>query len=153
MAVKSVLLADDDDEILEFTGLRLAQEGLKVTYAHNGKEVLEKIEVELPDLILLDIQMPRPDGWELCRLIKANPVTHHIPVVFLTCKGQDEDIIQIHRSDADGYFIKPFNSSVLAKQIAAWHDRLPGSVPIEASIDDAARFHARALAGQYRGVY
>ena len=153
MAVKSVLLADDDDEILEFTGLRLAQEGLKVTYAHNGKEALEKLEVELPDLVLLDIQMPRPDGWEVCRLIKASPATRHIPVVFLTCKSQDEDIIQIHSSDADGYFIKPFNSSVLAKQIAEWHERLPGSIPIEAHIDDTARAPTRALAGQHRGVY
>ncbi|HET6382416.1 MAG TPA: response regulator [Armatimonadota bacterium] len=120
MAIEKVLIADDDEEILEYTSLHLSRKGLKVTCAHNGQEALDKIEQELPDIVLLDILMPRRDGWEVCRFLKANPATRHIPVLFLTCKGQDEDILKIHRADADGYFIKPFDIAELAQQVANW---------------------------------
>lgn len=123
MPIERVLIADDDDELLDLTSLHLSRKGLKVTCAHNGQEALTKIEQERPDIVLLDILMPGLDGWEVCRFLKANPNTREIPVLFLTCKGQDEDILKIHRADADGYFIKPFDMAELAAQVATWGER------------------------------
>jgi DNA-binding response OmpR family regulator len=120
MAIHKVLIADDDEDLLHLTQIQLERRGLEVTKAKDGQDALEKIEQDRPDIVLLDIVMPRRDGWEVCRFLKANPATQHIPVLFLTCKGQDEDILKIHRADADGYFIKPFNIAELASQVANW---------------------------------
>ena len=123
MAIEKVLIADDDEEMLDMTSVQLSRRGLSVTCARDGQEALEKIDQDRPDVVLLDILMPRLDGWEVCRFLKANPATRHIPVLFLTCKGQDEDILKIHRADADGYFIKPFDMADLAQQVANWKQR------------------------------
>ena len=124
MAIEKVLIADDDEEMLDMTSVQLSRRGLRVTCARDGQEALEKIDQDRPDVVLLDILMPRLDGWEVCRFLKANPATRHIPVLFLTCKGQDEDILKIHRADADGYFIKPFDMADLAQQVANWKQRI-----------------------------
>jgi two-component system, OmpR family, alkaline phosphatase synthesis response regulator PhoP len=123
MPVEKVLIADDDEEMLDLTAHHLSRKGLQVAVARDGQEALQRIEEDMPDIVLLDILMPRKDGWEVCRFLKANPNTRHIPVLFLTCKGQDEDILKIHRADADGYFIKPFDIADLAQQVASWKVR------------------------------
>ncbi len=123
MAIEKVLIADDDEEMLDMAAFQLKRKGLTVTTAKDGQDALDKIEQDRPDLVLLDILMPRRDGWEVCRFMKANPATQHIPVLFLTCKGQEEDIVKIHRADADGYFIKPFDLADLARQVAEWKER------------------------------
>ena len=125
MPIRKVLIADDDEELLDLTSRQLSRTGLSVTCAHDGQEALDKIEQDKPDIVLLDIVMPRRDGWEVCRFLKANPATSHIPVLFLTCKGQDEDILKIHRADADGYFIKPFDMAEVARQVASWNEKGP----------------------------
>jgi CheY-like chemotaxis protein len=125
MGIKRVLIADDDEDMLELTRIQLEKNGFLVTCACDGQDALDRIAEAAPDIVLLDILMPRLDGWAVCRFLKANPATSHIPVLFLTCKGQDEDILKIHRMDADGYFIKPFDIKDLARQILDWKVRSP----------------------------
>ena len=118
--IRKALVVDDDDETLDLTSHQLSRREIKVISAHDGLEALQMILLDPPDIVLLDILMPRMDGWEVCRYLKANPATRHIPVLFLTCKGQDDDIAKMHRTDADGYFIKPFDNAELADFVACW---------------------------------
>ena len=120
MEIRTVLIVDDDEEMLDLFFHHLSRRGLKVSCARDGVDALEKILLDPPDIVLLDIMMPRMNGWETCRTLKADPATRHIPVLFLTCKGLDEDILKMHRADADGYFIKPFDIAELACLVANW---------------------------------
>ncbi|MCC6444336.1 MAG: response regulator [Armatimonadetes bacterium] len=117
MTGHKVLVVDDEEDLVELTCFHLKGEGLEAVGAFDGEDALEKIEAEKPDLVLLDIMMPGMPGWDVCRSIKTNPQTRHIPVFFLTCKGEEEDVVKMHRLDADGYFIKPFDLGSLAVQV------------------------------------
>jgi len=112
-----VLVVDDEEDLVELTCFHLQGEGLEAIGALDGEDAIDKIEQEKPDLVLLDILMPGMNGWEICKYIKTNPQTKHTPVFFLTCKGEEEDVVRMHRLDADGYFIKPFDLSALASQV------------------------------------
>jgi CheY-like chemotaxis protein len=85
--------------------------------AGNGQECLEKVSTERPDLILLDAMMPRMDGYETCRRLKADPATRDIPVIFLTAKAQEGEIRKGLELGAVGYLVKPFDPMRLAAQI------------------------------------
>jgi two-component system alkaline phosphatase synthesis response regulator PhoP len=108
-----ILAVDDDDLIRRLVQFNLQRAGYRVTPARDGLEALEQIEQERPDLVLLDVNMPRLDGIELLRRLRADPGTATLPVVMLTAKAQDEDILEGKRSGADYYLTKPFSPTEL----------------------------------------
>jgi two-component system, OmpR family, alkaline phosphatase synthesis response regulator PhoP len=104
-----ILAVDDDDRIRRLVQFNLQRAGYRVSAAADGLEALEQIGQEKPDLVLLDINMPRLDGIELLRRLRADPDTAALPVILLTAKAQDEDILEGKRSGADYYLTKPFS--------------------------------------------
>ncbi len=106
---KQILVVDDEVFIRRLVEVNLQRAGYRVTIAHDGVEALEKVREDRPDLVVLDVMMPRMDGFETLRQLKADPATADIPVVMLTAKAQDADIFNGWKSGADCYLTKPFN--------------------------------------------
>ena len=106
---KRVLVCDDDPVILRLLQVNLELEGYEVLSAHNGEEAVKVAIAELPDLIILDIMMPRIDGYEACRSIKADDTTKDIPIVFLSAKAQQSDIERGRAEGVADYLTKPFD--------------------------------------------
>jgi len=118
MQIRKVLLAEDEEDIQKVAKMSLQFQGKwEVVIAGNGEECLKKVGQEHPDLILLDAMMPRMDGYETCRRLKADPATRHIPVIFLTAKAQESEIRKGLELGAIGYLVKPFDPMKLAAQI------------------------------------
>jgi CheY-like chemotaxis protein len=112
-----ILTVDDDAGIRRLVQLNLQRAGYRVTTAVDGVDALEKIPADRPDLLILDVTMPRMDGIELLRRVKSDPETADIPVVLLTAKSQDADIQEGSRSGADAYIPKPFNPRQLLEMV------------------------------------
>ena len=112
-----VLVVDDEVNITQILEFSIGSEGYEVLSASNGEEAVEKARREQPDLIILDIMMPRIDGYETCRILKANPLTKNIPVVLLTAKGRDIDKRLGYEVGATDYIIKPFSPGKLIERI------------------------------------
>ncbi|HAJ98784.1 MAG TPA: hybrid sensor histidine kinase/response regulator [Bacteroidales bacterium] len=111
-----VLIADDDAHMRQY--LRLELEGFfKVLECANGKDALDIVHNSAPDLILTDVVMPIMDGVSLCRKLKSNPATSHLPVVLITSRAHNEDLVKALDVGADAYFIKPFKTELLKKNI------------------------------------
>ncbi|MEA2462242.1 MAG: hypothetical protein QOH90_2419, partial [Actinomycetota bacterium] len=117
MAGKRILACDDDPLILRLLQVNLEIEDYDVLLAHDGLEACEIAEAEHPDLILLDIMMPRMDGYEACKRLKATDSVKDIPVVFLSAKAQQEDIEEGTALGAAAYITKPFEPDQLVKVI------------------------------------
>lgn len=118
MEIRKVLLAEDEEDIQKVAKMSLQfQARWEVVLAGNGEECLSKVSSEHPDLILLDAMMPRMDGYETCRRLKADPATRDIPVIFLTAKAQEAEIRKGLELGAIGYLVKPFDPMRLAAQI------------------------------------
>ena len=118
MAIKKVLLAEDEEDIQKVARMSLSfQGGVEVVVANNGEECLLFAERENPDVILLDAMMPKLDGYEPCRRLKANPGTQNIPVIFLTARAQEYEMKQGLALGAIGYLTKPFDPTTLFQQI------------------------------------
>ena len=113
----SVVLAEDDPDIQLVARLALKRAGFTVRVVSNGAEALQAIRSEPPDVVLLDWMMPELDGLEACRLLKADPATASIPIVFLTAKSQESEIQRGLSLGADGYVTKPFDALTLGEQI------------------------------------
>ncbi|MGH9816586.1 MAG: response regulator [Candidatus Acidiferrales bacterium] len=119
MSVARVLLAEDDPDIQKVVRMSLKMKGVKeVVVTDNGEECLAKVAEFTPDVILLDVMMPKLDGYATCRKLKENPATRDIPVIFLTAKAQHYEVKQGMESGALGYLIKPFDPMTLHDQIA-----------------------------------
>lgn len=110
---KTILAVDDEKNILRLVQVNLEHEGYNVITASDGREALEKIEAEHPDLVILDVMMPYVDGFEVLRTMKSTPDTTDIPVIMLTAKAQDEDVFKGWQSGVDCYLTKPFNPTEL----------------------------------------
>jgi DNA-binding response OmpR family regulator len=115
--MSKILVAEDEKDIRELIGFTLRFAGFDVLLATNGVEALEMAEAERPDLILLDVRMPKMTGYEACRKLKENAQTSTIPVVFLSAKGQDGEIQQGLESGAIDYILKPFAPDELSSQV------------------------------------
>lgn len=114
-----ILLIEDDVSICDMTKMNLNMNGYQSVYcASNGEEALDMIEQLQPDLILLDIMLPGIDGLTVCRTLKNNPATATVPIIMLTAKGEENDIVLGLEMGADDYVIKPYSSKVLAARIA-----------------------------------
>jgi diguanylate cyclase (GGDEF)-like protein len=112
-----VLVVDDDEDIARFIEMNLSFEGFEVMVAHDGYEAGVQIARRRPDLVLLDVMMPRMDGVELCRRIRADPLTGGIPVVMLTAKGLPSDTVAGLAAGADDYIVKPFDTLELVARV------------------------------------
>ncbi len=110
MEEKKVLVVDDDPALLPLIEYTFAREGYEVLTACDGKEALKEFFAHKPDLVILDIMMPRMDGWETCRRIRE---VSDVPILMLTARGQDEDIVRGLEYGADDYLTKPFSIKVL----------------------------------------
>ena len=112
-----ILVVDDDKNVVQIIAVNLRYEGLEVIEAYDGEEALAKVAAEKPDLILLDIMMPIIDGIEVCRRLKKNPQTANIPIIMLTAKTTDGDVLAGWEAGADDYLTKPFNPLGLAQRV------------------------------------
>lgn len=116
-ASKKILIVDDDKFILEYMQINLQLDGYNVIEALDGDEAIEKARQELPDLILLDIMMPKVDGWEVCKALKNNEKTKNIPVIMVSAKTQVDDFIKGMDAGATFYIMKPFSPAQLSDAI------------------------------------
>ena len=119
MAKESVLVVDDEEDILELVTYNLAKEGYQVSAASTGEEGLNLVRSRKPDLVVLDLMLPGTDGLEVCRAIKSDPKTNKTPVIMLTAKGEEADIVQGLELGADDYITKPFSPRVLLARVKA----------------------------------
>jgi len=119
MTRKSILAVDDEEDILELMRYNLTREGFLVSTAANGEDALKAVSQKNPDLILLDLMLPGMDGLEICRLLKKDRKTAEIPIVMLTAKGEESDIIAGLELGADDYVTKPFSMKVLIARVRA----------------------------------
>ena len=106
---KKILVVDDERHIVRLVEVNLQRAGYDVLTAYDGVEALEKVASETPDMIVLDVMMPRMDGFEVLQNLQANPATADIPVIMLTAKAQDADIFKGWQSGVSSYLTKPFN--------------------------------------------
>jgi len=119
MPKKSIFVVDDEEDILALICHHLMREGFQVTTAANGETAVKAIAQKPPDLILLDLMLPGIDGLEVCRILKKENKTADIPIVMLTAKGEESDIITGLELGADDYITKPFSMKVLIARIHA----------------------------------
>jgi signal transduction histidine kinase/ligand-binding sensor domain-containing protein/CheY-like chemotaxis protein/AraC-like DNA-binding protein len=112
-----ILIADDDNPMRQYLKQEL-KDYYKIFECSNGKDALELVHQQKPDLILSDVVMPVMDGVVLCRKLKSNPATSHLPIVLITSKAQNEDLLSALDVGADAYFVKPFNLELLKRNIS-----------------------------------
>ncbi len=121
MALK-ILVCDDERHIVRLIQVNLERQGYQVVTAYDGKEGLEKIRAEKPNLVVLDVMMPYMDGFEVLKTLRREPEFESLPVIMLTAKAQDKDVFEGYHYGADMYLTKPFNPIELVtfvKRIAA----------------------------------
>ena len=106
---KKILAVDDERHIVRLVQVNLQRAGYEVVTAYDGKEALEKVASEQPDLIVLDVMMPYMDGFEVLQNLRKNMSTRELPVIMLTAKAQDADVFRGWQSGVDCYLTKPFN--------------------------------------------
>jgi CheY-like chemotaxis protein len=115
--MKRILVAEDEQDIQELIEFTLRYGGYEVMSVSNGEEAYVSARKNLPDLILLDIRMPVMSGIEACKLLKADPLTKKIPIVFLSAKGQKSEIKEGFEAGAEDYLLKPFSPEELNKRL------------------------------------
>jgi len=119
MAKERILVVDDEEDILELVRFHLAREGYQLTLAASGEEALKKARLETFDLVVLDLMLPGLDGLEVAKALKADARTNNLPIVMLTAKGEDADVVSGLEIGADDYVTKPFSPRVLTARIKA----------------------------------
>ena len=119
MAKEKVLIVDDEEDILELVRYNLNKDGYKTTCALNGEEALKKARSEAYDLIILDLMLPGIDGLEVTRKLKDDSKTRNVPVVMLTAKGEESDVVAGLELGADDYITKPFSPRIMTARVRA----------------------------------
>jgi two-component system, OmpR family, response regulator VicR len=115
---KSIVYIEDDLEMIDLVKLILSRRGFDVKGAHGGREGLDVVQQEHPDLILLDLMMPDVDGWDVFQQLKANTQTQNIPVIVITAKAQPIDrVLGLHIAKVDDYISKPFHPQELIDSV------------------------------------
>jgi two-component system, OmpR family, phosphate regulon response regulator PhoB len=117
--VTSVLLVDDERDLLSLLDFNLRAAGFETALATTGEQALAQVRRKIPDLVLLDLMLPDVSGTEVCRQIKADPRTRHVPVVMLTAKGEEVDRVVGFEIGADDYVTKPFSVRELVLRLKA----------------------------------
>jgi CheY-like chemotaxis protein len=113
-----ILIAEDERDIRDLIAFTLRFAGYEVITANNGEEAVAQTLKEIPDLVITDVRMPKMTGYEACKQIKADPTTQHIPVVFLSAKGQEAEVQTGLASGGDEYLLKPFAPDQLTRKVA-----------------------------------
>ncbi|MFA5293325.1 MAG: response regulator [Phycisphaerae bacterium] len=117
MAKENILIVDDEEDVLELVRYNLDKNGYKVETATTGEDALRKARVKMPDLMILDLMLPGIDGLEVCKKLKSDAKTQNIPIIMLTAKGEESDIVTGLELGADDYLTKPFSPKVLVARI------------------------------------
>jgi DNA-binding response OmpR family regulator len=120
-----VLVADDEPNIVISLEYLLKREGYTVTVAKDGQEALDAIALERPDLVLLDVMMPKKSGFEVCQAVRANEALQSTKILMLTAKGRDTDVAKGLALGADAYMTKPFSTRELVLKVAQMLGRAP----------------------------
>lgn len=117
MANERILIVDDEEDVLELVQYNLERSGYRVETAASGEQALTKTKKKLPDLIILDLMLPGIDGLEVCKQLKSDVKTEGIPIIMLTAKGEEADIVTGLELGADDYVTKPFSPKVLVARV------------------------------------
>lgn len=113
----TVLVVDDDPQIVRVVEINLTQEGYQVRTAGDGEAALAAVREERPDLVILDVTMPRMDGFEVLKRLKADPAVADIPVIMLTARAEDEEVFEGYGTGAKWYLTKPFEPGELRQVV------------------------------------
>jgi two-component system alkaline phosphatase synthesis response regulator PhoP len=119
MAKKKILVVEDDRDISELITYNLEREGYDVACLYDGSHAVDFVHKRKPELIILDLMLPEVDGIEICRTLKSDGATRHIPIVMLTAKSEEADVVVGLQMGADDYIPKPFSPKVLVARIKA----------------------------------
>lgn len=133
MTAVRILIIDDYQNLVELMALRLRAEGYEVLTAFDGMQGLQLARTKNPDLIILDVLLPKMDGFKVCRLLKFDERFRKTPIIMLTSRASDIDRQMGMSMGADAYFLKPYDPSVLLQEI---HDRVcesPSHAPVQAA--------------------
>jgi two-component system alkaline phosphatase synthesis response regulator PhoP len=119
MPAEHILVVDDEEDILELVSYNLTKAGYRVSTVASGEEAIKVARSKLPGLVILDLMLPRVDGLEVCNTLKRDPRTANIPIVMLTARGDEADIVTGLELGADDYITKPFSPRVMIARIKA----------------------------------
>ncbi len=114
---KKILVVEDSATMVSLLKARIEASGFEVIAAADGTDGLAKIKDEKPDLVILDVRMPGMDGFEVCRLAKADPQTKDIPIIFVTTASQQKDLARGKEVGGDGYITKPYDGKLIITEI------------------------------------
>lgn len=114
---KKILIADDEQNIVISLEFLMKREGYEVSVANDGDEAARRIRAEKPDLVLLDVMMPKKSGFEVCQEVKSNPDLQSVRILMLTAKGRDTEVAKGLALGADAYMTKPFSTKELVERV------------------------------------
>ncbi len=123
MNQKKILVVDDEPDLVETVQFYLETEGYQVLVSNNGEDALNQARKEKPDLIVLDLMLPKLDGYKVCRLLKFDERYKHIPILMLTARAQEKDRILGKETGADEYMTKPFDMEKLSEKVKFYLDK------------------------------
>jgi len=129
MSKERILVVDDEEDILELVRFNLSRDGYDVRAAPSGEKAVDIAGKQLPDLIVLDLMLPGIDGLEVTRILKNDPETKAIPIVMLTAKGEEADVVAGLELGADDYVVKPFSPRILLARVRAVLRRKLDTIP------------------------
>ena len=135
---QKILVVDDEESLAEFVCRALRQQGYKTVCAFDGDSAPSLIYEELPDLVILDLMLPLMDGWEICRRVKSDTETKHIPILMLTARSSAEDVVQGLDLGADDYMRKPFPLDELLARVRVLLRRTQQQADIRKIIENGA---------------
>jgi two-component system, OmpR family, alkaline phosphatase synthesis response regulator PhoP len=133
MARERILVVEDEEDIQELVRYNLAKEGFHVDVVSTGEDALRRAREEMPNLIVLDLMLPGVDGLEVCKVLKSDPKTQALPIIMLTAKGEESDIVIGLELGADDYITKPFSPKVLVARARNILRRRNKEMPAETS--------------------
>ena len=119
MAKERILIVEDEEDILELVSFNLAKEGYQIIGVLSGEDAVRKMKSESIGLVVLDLMLPGIDGLEVAKILQSDPKTKHVPIIMLTAKGEEADIVTGLELGADDYITKPFSPKVLNARVRA----------------------------------
>ena len=140
MAKKKIIVVEDDRDISELITYNLEREGYDVACLYDGSQAVDFVHQRKPELIILDLMLPEVDGIEICLTLKSDPITKHIPIVMLTAKSEEADVVVGLQMGADDYIPKPFSPKVLVARIKAITRRMADLQQSSATAENIRNF-------------